>query len=55
VGPKQTPLQSAQGVISLGVKQKGREADHSPPSNTEDKNGGAMPPSSLCLHCTLLS
>jgi hypothetical protein len=28
----------------LGVKRSGREADHSPPSSTEDKNGGATPP-----------
>jgi hypothetical protein len=27
-----------------GVKRSGREADHSPPSNAEVKNGGAVPP-----------
>jgi hypothetical protein len=27
-----------------GVKRLGREADHSPPSNAEVKNGGAIPP-----------
>jgi hypothetical protein len=32
------------GGNSLGVKRPGREADHSPPSSTEVKNGGAIPP-----------
>jgi hypothetical protein len=27
-----------------GGKSAGREADHSPPSSTEDKNDGAVPP-----------
>jgi hypothetical protein len=27
-----------------GVKKQGREVDHSPPSNAEVKNGGAIPP-----------
>jgi hypothetical protein len=27
-----------------GVKRPGREADHSPPSSAEVKNGGALPP-----------
>jgi hypothetical protein len=27
-----------------GVKTPGREADHSPPSSVEVKNGGAIPP-----------
>jgi hypothetical protein len=27
-----------------GVKRPWREADHLPPSNAEDKNGGAIPP-----------
>jgi hypothetical protein len=31
-----------------GVKRLGREADHSPPSRTEAKNNGAVPP----LPCT---
>jgi hypothetical protein len=26
-----------------GVKRQGREADHSPPSSAEVKNGGALP------------
>jgi hypothetical protein len=29
---------------TTGVKRPGSEADHSPPSSAEVKNGGAMPP-----------
>jgi hypothetical protein len=32
------------GALSPGVKRLGREADHSPPSTTEVKKSGAMPP-----------
>jgi hypothetical protein len=41
------PLIQVQWVpraISLGVKWPGREADHSPLSSAEVKNGGAIPP-----------
>jgi hypothetical protein len=38
LGPTQPPIQWVQGPLSLGVKQPGREADHSPPSSTEVKN-----------------
>jgi hypothetical protein len=31
------------GEISLGIKQPGREADHSPLSSAEVKNGGTIP------------
>jgi hypothetical protein len=44
LGPNQPPIQWVPGVISLGVKQLGCEADHSPPSSAEIKNGGAIPP-----------
>jgi hypothetical protein len=30
------------GPLSQGVKQQGREADHSPPFSAEIKNGGAI-------------
>jgi hypothetical protein len=33
-----------------GVKRPGREADGSPPSTVEDKNGGAILPLSIRLH-----
>jgi hypothetical protein len=35
--PTQPPNQWVKGVLSLGVKRPGREADHSPPSTAEDK------------------
>jgi hypothetical protein len=44
LGSAQPPNQWVPGTISIGVQQPGHEADHSPPSNVEVKNGGAMPP-----------
>jgi hypothetical protein len=38
----QPPAQWAPGDVSLRLKQPGREADNSPQSNTEVKNGGAL-------------
>jgi hypothetical protein len=38
LGSTQPPIQWVPGALSLGVKRPGREADHSPPSNTEVKN-----------------
>jgi hypothetical protein len=35
--PTQPPTQLVRGVLSLGVKRPGREADHSPPSSAEVK------------------
>jgi hypothetical protein len=37
------PVQRILGALSLGVKQQGHEADCSPPSSAEVKNGGAIP------------
>jgi hypothetical protein len=37
LGPTQSPVQWVPGVLSLGVKQPGCEADHSPPSSTDVK------------------
>jgi hypothetical protein len=31
-------------ALTSGAKQRGREADHSPPPNVKIKNGGATPP-----------
>jgi hypothetical protein len=39
LGPTQLP-----GPIFLAVNRPEREADHSPPSKAEIKNGGAIPP-----------
>jgi hypothetical protein len=38
LGPKQSPIRSAPGLFTLGVKRPRREADHSPPSSAEIKN-----------------
>jgi hypothetical protein len=37
--PTQPPIQRVAGALSLGVKRPGREADHSPPSSDEVKEG----------------
>jgi hypothetical protein len=44
LGLTQPPMQWVRGALSPGVKRPGREADHSPPSSAEVKNGGAIPP-----------
>jgi len=38
LGPTQPPVQWVPEALSLGVKQLGYEADHSPPSSSEVKN-----------------
>jgi hypothetical protein len=35
LGPSQPPIQRVPGVLSLGVKRSGREADDSPPSSVK--------------------
>jgi hypothetical protein len=42
LGPTQPPIQWVAGALSTGVKRQGLEADHSPPSSVEVKNGGAI-------------
>jgi hypothetical protein len=37
LGPTKPPIQWISRALSLGVKQSGREADHSPPSSAEVK------------------
>jgi hypothetical protein len=41
--PTQPTIQWAPGAVSPGVKRLGSEADHSPPTSAEVKNGGAIP------------
>jgi hypothetical protein len=48
--PALQPIQWVLGVISPMEKRPGREADQSPPSSSEVKNGGAIPPRPICLH-----
>jgi hypothetical protein len=43
-GPPSLLYNEYRGPLSPGVKRRRREADHSPPSNAEAKNGGAIPP-----------
>jgi hypothetical protein len=38
LGPTQPPIQWVTGALSLGIKQLGHEADHSPPSSAKIKN-----------------
>jgi hypothetical protein len=38
------PIQWVPGAVSQGIKQPEREADHSPVSSAEVKNGGAKLP-----------
>jgi hypothetical protein len=38
------PSLLSNGYRGFGVKRPGREADHSPPSSAEVRNGGAIPP-----------
>jgi hypothetical protein len=44
LGPKEPPTKWVLEALSPGVKRLGREADHSPPSSAEVKNGIAIPP-----------
>jgi hypothetical protein len=37
------------------IKRPGREADHSPPSSAEVKNGGAIPPLPMRVHGRVLN
>jgi hypothetical protein len=49
LGPTQPPLQ-----LVPGVKRPGREADHSPPSNTAVKNAWNVPPPQfLMVWCSI--
>jgi hypothetical protein len=38
------PSLISNACVKRGVKQQGREVDHSPLSSAEVKNGGAIPP-----------
>jgi hypothetical protein len=44
LGPSQPPIQCVPGETSQEVKRPGSKADHSPQSNADAKNGGAIPP-----------
>jgi hypothetical protein len=38
------------GALSPGIKRQVCEAEHSPPSIVDVKNGGAIPPLPICLY-----
>jgi hypothetical protein len=46
LGPTQPPIQWVPGALSQGIKQQGREADHSTPPSAAVKNVGAITPHS---------
>jgi len=55
MGPTQPPIQWVVGALSLGVKQPGREADHSPPSSAEVENAWSyIPIPPIRLHGVVL-
>jgi hypothetical protein len=45
LGSTQPPVQWVPGALSPGIKQQGREADHSPPTSAEVKKDV-----DLCIH-----
>jgi len=54
--PTQPPIEKVTGVLSLGVKRPGCEADHSPPFRAEVKNAWnytSTPP--ISLHVVVIS
>jgi len=54
--PTQPPIQWIAGVLSLGIKRPGREADHSPPTSGEIRNAWSYTPTPpICLHDVVLS
>jgi hypothetical protein len=54
-GADPAPNTMGAGALSPEVKQPGREANHSPPSDSEVKNGGAVPPLPERLHGAMLN
>jgi hypothetical protein len=52
VGPTQPPIQRVPGVVFLGAYRPRREAEHSPPSNAEVKEGVEL---YLHFQCALMA
>jgi hypothetical protein len=50
----QPPIQWVPGVLSTEVKRPGRESNHSHRSIVEVRNGGAIPPIPIPIHCMVL-
>jgi hypothetical protein len=55
LGPTQPPIQWVLEAVYPEVKRPGLEADHSPLSSSEVKNGAAVPSFSVRLHDLVLS
>jgi hypothetical protein len=55
LGPTKPSIQWVAGSLSPGVKQPGREADHSIPTSAEVKNGGATPQFPIRLRGAVLN
>jgi hypothetical protein len=53
-GPTLTLIQWVPGTLSRVVNRQGREAERSPPSSAELKNGGAVPPLSRMPSCHII-
>jgi hypothetical protein len=53
--PIQSPIQWVPGVLSLGLKRSGRQADNFPPSTVVVKNGGAISPLPIRLYGTVFN
>jgi hypothetical protein len=51
LGSTQHPIQWVPGALSLGVKQLGCEADHSPPSSAEVRAIPALPKYAFMVWC----
>jgi hypothetical protein len=55
LGPTHPPNPWVPGTVYPTVKRPGRKSDHSPLSNAEFKNGGAIHRFSIRLHDLVLS
>jgi hypothetical protein len=55
LGPTQPTIQWVSRSLSSGLKRPGREADHSPPSTAEVKNGAAYLHYPIGLHGMVLN
>jgi hypothetical protein len=53
-GATELPIKWVPGALSHGVKRQGREADHSPPSSADVKNGD-IPPFPTRLHVIMFN
>jgi hypothetical protein len=55
LGPTQPSIEWVPGALSPGVKRRGREADHSPPTSAEVKKIWIYTPTPICLHGVVLN